>query len=112
MQHNVIELSEFRKNLHNRHNSNLAANANDGLNSSLDVRLPQEEIERLETIRDSVECILDTATTRHCDPAAVSFAAGRFAAMRLFQLQGRAQTMAFFNQCIETLELAEDLFQN
>mgnify|MGYP000194224059 CR=1 FL=1 len=112
MQHNVIELSEFRKNRLHPQNSNKAANTNDSLVGGFDVKLPQEEIDRLETIRDSVERLLDTTTTRHRDPAAVSFAAGRFAAMRLFQLQGRAQTMAFFNQCIETLELAEDLFQN
>ena len=42
-------------------------------------------------------------------PLTVAMAAGRYAAMRLFQLQGRAETMAFLDQCIVTAELCDDL---
>ena len=41
-------------------------------------------------------------------PLTVAMAAGRYAAMRLFQLQGRAETMAFIDQCIVTAELWDD----
>ncbi len=73
-------------------------------------RLSPREIKRLETIRDTVEGVLDRLTAEHRDPAAIAFAAGRFAAMRLFQLQGRAATMAFMDQCIETVEINQDMF--
>lgn len=75
-------------------------------------RLSPDEIKRLETIRDTIEALLDRLTAEHRDPAAIAFAAGRFAAMRLYQLQGRAATMAFIDQCIETLEISEDMFGN
>ena len=42
-------------------------------------------------------------------PLTVAMAAGRYAAMRLFQPEGRAETMAFLNQCIVTAELCDDL---
>ena len=45
------------------------------------------------------------------DPEAVALAAGRYGLMRMYQLQGRAATMAFANRCIETAEIAEDLQQ-
>ena len=41
MQHNVIELSEFRKNRLHPQNSNKAANTNDRLVRGFDVKLPQ-----------------------------------------------------------------------
>jgi hypothetical protein len=41
----------------------------------------------------------------------VALAAGRYGLMRMYQLQGRAATMAFANRCIETAEIAEDLQQ-
>jgi hypothetical protein len=39
-------------------------------------------------------------------------AAGRYAAMRMFQLQGRAETMAFMDQCVVTAELCDDFMQH
>ncbi|NBR78904.1 MAG: hypothetical protein EBT71_02505 [Alphaproteobacteria bacterium] len=71
--------------------------------------LSDADIKRLETLRDAVEDMLNTMTAVHRDPEAVAYAAGRFAAMRLFALQGRAETMAFIDQCIETAEIAEDM---
>jgi hypothetical protein len=52
---------------------------------------------------------LNTATAVHGEPLGVSLAAGRYAAMKLYQMHGRAETMAFFNSCIETVEIAEDI---
>lgn len=68
-----------------------------------------EEVARLEALRDGVENLLDAVTARHCDPEAVAFAAGRFAAMRIYRLHGRAEAMDFFNRCIATVEIADDL---
>jgi hypothetical protein len=31
--------------------------------------------------------------------------------MRMFQIQGRAETMDFMNQCVVTAELCDDLIQ-
>ena len=71
--------------------------------------LSREEVARLEALRDGVESLLDAVTARHCDPEAVAFAAGRYAAMRIYRMHGRAQAMDFFNRCIATVEIADDL---
>ena len=71
--------------------------------------LSGEEVARLKALRDGVESLLDAVTARHCDPEAVAFAAGRYAAMRIYRLHGRAEAMDFFNRCIATVEIADDL---
>ena len=42
-------------------------------------------------------------------PDAVAMAAGQYAAMRLFQNYGRAQTLAFFEDCIQTAEICDEI---
>ena len=42
-------------------------------------------------------------------PDAVAMAAGHYAAMRLFQNYGRAQTLAFFEDCIQTAEICDEI---
>ena len=42
-------------------------------------------------------------------PQAVALAAGRYAAMQLFELHGRAHAMSFFNDCIATAEICQDI---
>ncbi len=79
------------------------------INRPLD-EFSDEEISKLEDIRDKVEDTLNMLTAHYCDPAAVALAAGRFSAMRLFQLEGRTSTVRFFQQCIDTAEDAEDIF--
>ena len=64
---------------------------------------------RLEAVRDQIEHKLEDITRREDLPLTVAMSAGRFAAMRMFQLQGRAETMAFIDQCITTAELCDDL---
>ena len=65
--------------------------------------------QRLETVRDSIEVILEDISQREDLPLTVAMSAGRYAAMRMFQLQGRAETIAFIDQCIITAELCDDL---
>ena len=96
----VIDLENYRQRV-------LAA-SQDGADEACQ-ELSPEEVVRLEALRDGVESLLDAVTARHCDPEAVAFAAGRFAAMRIYRLHGRAEAMDFFNRCIATVEIADDL---
>ena len=64
---------------------------------------------RIQTLRDHIENMLEDMTQKEDLPLTVAMSAGRFAAMRMFQLQGRAETMAFIDQCITTAELCDDL---
>jgi hypothetical protein len=66
------------------------------------------DLEKVERIRDLIEAKLYKMENEKEMPLVTAMAAGRFAAMRLFQLQGRAETMAFFDQCIVTAELWDD----
>ena len=96
----IIDLENYRQRM-------LAA-AFDG-EEEAERELSGEEVARLEALRDGVESLLDAVTARHCDPEAVAFAAGRYAAMRIYRLHGRAEAMDFFNRCIATVEIADDL---
>ena len=68
--------------------------------------------QRITAIRDDVEHILDTMTRKEDLPLTVAMSAGRFAAMRMFQLQGRAETLSFIDQCITTAELCDDIVRH
>lgn len=72
--------------------------------------LSEAEIKRLETIRDSIEDLLNMVAGVRRDPEAVALAAGRFGIMRMVQLHGRDATLAFANCCADTAEMASDLF--
>ena len=96
---NVIELSRFKKNF-----DNSVVNQNTELNS--------DQIKKLEQLRDGIEKLLNTATAVHGEPLGVGLAAGRYAAMKLYQMHGRAETMAFFDSCIQTVEISEDITAN
>ena len=71
--------------------------------------LSRKEAVKIEQIRDSIEIALEDVASTENMPLTVAMAAGRYAAMRLFQLQGRVETMAFLDQCIVTAELCDDL---
>ena len=73
------------------------------------IMLSRKEAVKIEQIRDSIEVALEEVAATENMPLTVAMAAGRYAAMRLFQLQGRAETMAFLDQCIITAELCDDL---
>ena len=96
---NVIEISKFKKNIKNN-----VDNKNTDLNS--------DQIKKLEQLRDGIEKLLNTATAVHGEPLGVGLAAGRYAAMKLYQMHGRAETMAFFDSCIQTVEISEDITAN
>ena len=93
---NVIKLSEFKN-----------VSKNDSYEENFDLTFNQ--VKKLENLRDGIEKLLNTATAIHGEPLGVGLAAGRYAAMKLYQMHGRAETMAFFNSCIETVEIAEDI---
>ena len=93
---NVIKLSEFK-------------NLSRSIPHDENIDLSFDQVRKLENLRDGIEKLLNTATAVHGEPLGVSLAAGRFAAMKLYQMHGRAETMAFFNSCIETVEISEDI---
>ena len=80
--------------------------------NSKNLNLTSDEVITIEKIRDGIENLLNTASAVNRDPLAIALAAGRFASMRLYQMQGRAETMAFFDNCIQTVEIAEDISKN
>ena len=75
------------------------------------IELSKKDVYKVEQIRDSIETALEKVATSENMPLTVAMAAGRYAAMRMFQLQGRAETMDFINQCVVTAELCDDLIQ-
>ena len=76
------------------------------------MELSKQNVHKVEQIRDSIETALEKVATSENMPLTVAMAAGRYAAMRMFQLQGRAETMAFMDQCVVTAELCDDLMQH
>ena len=70
------------------------------------------EQERLESIRDGVESMLTLISGIRKDPEAVALSSARFGIMRMSQLYGRAETMAFVGRCIDTVEMAEDVLKD
>ena len=75
------------------------------------ITLSKNDVHKVEHIRDSIETALEKVAASENMPLTVAMAAGRYAAMRMFQLQGRAETMAFMDQCVVTAELCDDLMQ-
>ena len=93
---NVIKISKFK-------------NVSRSVSHDENFDLSFDQVKKLENLRDGIEKLLNTATAVHVEPLGVGLAAGRYAAMKLYQMHGRAETMAFFNSCIETVEIAEDI---
>ena len=83
---------------------------NKKINAELDVLSTGEKYEqkRLELIRDGVESMLTLISGIRKDPEAVALSSARYGIMRMCQLYGRAETMAFVGRCIDTVEVAED----
>ena len=96
LMNNVIKLSKYKNNLNKRSD-----------NENYD--LTSDQIKKLENLRDGIEKLLNTATAIHGEPLGIGLAAGRYAAMKLYQMHGRAETMAFFDSCIQTVEISEDI---
>ena len=94
----VIQFNQYRTGLETVTNNGIALSKND--------------VHKVEHIRDSIETALEKVAKLENMPLTVAMAAGRYAAMRMFQLQGRAETMAFMDQCVVTAELCDDLMQH
>ena len=91
----IIQLSEFRP---------------DDTPQCAELSIASEiDSHRIIFIRDQIENMLETMTREEDLPLTIAMSAGRFAAMRMFQLQGRAETLAFVDQCITTAELCDDI---
>ena len=93
---NVIKLSKYKNDLNKK-------------NHDENHDLTSDQIKKFENLRDGIEKLLNTATAIHGEPLGVGLAAGRYAAMKLYQMHGRAETMAFFDSCIQTVEISEDI---
>ena len=76
------------------------------------IALSKDDVHKVENIRDSIETALEKVANSENMPLTVAMAAGRYAAMRMFQIQGRAETMAFMDECVVTAELCDDLMQH
>ena len=74
--------------------------------------LSKHDFHKVKHIRDSIETALEQLAKSENMPLTVAMAAGRYAAMRMFQIQGRAETMAFMNECVVTAELCDDLMRH
>lgn len=72
----------------------------------------ETDSKRIEALRDHIENMLENISHIEDLPLTVAMSAGRFAAMRMFQLQGRAETLAFMDQCITTAELCDDIVRH
>ena len=63
----------------------------------------------LEELSAKIDVLLTDMTDAEPIPQSVALAAGRYAAMQLFELHGRAHAMSFFNDCIATAEICQDI---
>ena len=72
---------------------------------------PEIGVEYIDGLAEKVEGMLDNAAQNDRFVHTVALTAGRYAAMQLFQLHGRAQTLSFFEDCIQTVELCDDLLK-
>ena len=72
---------------------------------------PQIGVEYIDELGEKVGGMLDDAAQIDRFSDTVALPAGRYAAMQLFQLHGRAQTLSFFEDCIQTVELCDDLLK-
>jgi len=95
---NVIDLQAYRKS-----SACPAVICDEGIHSA--------GAEKIGNLADHVETLLEKAAQNDRFAHTVALAAGRYAAMHLFQLHGRAQTLSFFEDCIQNIELCDDLLK-
>ena len=70
---NVIKLSKFK-------------NLSKSVSHDENIDLSFDQVKKLENLRDGIEKLLNTATAVHGEPLGVGLAAGRYAAMKLYQM--------------------------
>ena len=76
-----------------------------------DIAAPKIGADHIDSLANKIETMLDNASQNDRFAHTVALTAGRYAAMQLFQLHGRAQTLSFFEDCIQTVELCDDLLK-
>ncbi len=67
------------------------------------------QAQTLEKLTLQIDNLLEDKARDEAMPDAVAMAAGRYAAMHLHRKHGRAQTVAFFEDCIQTAEICDDI---
>ena len=77
-----------------------------------DIAAPKIGADHIDSLANKIETMLDNASQNDRFAHTVALTAGRYAAMQLFQLHGRAQTLSFFEDCIQTVELCDDLLKH
>ena len=65
--------------------------------------------QNVERLTAQIDTLLEEKARHEVMPDAVAMAAGRYATMQLFRKHGRAQTMAFFEDCLQTAEICDDI---
>lgn len=93
---NVISLTKLRRTLPADCNSDNLSNMSD-------------QTRNLEELSAKIDGLLADLSDAEPVPQAVALAAGRYAAMQLFDLHGRAHAMSFFDDCIATAEICQDI---
>lgn len=73
---------------------------------AVDILLQTQTIEKL-TLQ--IDNLLEEKARDEAMPDAVAMAAGQYAAMQLYHKHGRAHTVAFFKDCIQTAEICDDI---
>jgi len=68
-----------------------------------------DQTRNLEELSAKIDGLLADISDSEPIPQAVALAAGRYAAMQLFELHGRAHAMSFFDDCIATAEICQDI---
>ena len=67
------------------------------------------QAQTLEKLTLQIDNLLEDKARDQAMPDAVAMAAGRYAAMHLYRKHGRAQTFTFFEDCIQTAEICDDI---
>ena len=69
-----------------------------------------DEIHNVEELSNIVNDTLNDMCNKNEEfSKIISFAIGKFAATNLFDKYGRSKTMSFFNECIDTQEICNDI---
>jgi hypothetical protein len=69
------------------------------------------EVHNIEALTMRIDKLLNEIAHEQSVPQAVAMAAGRYAAFSLFQRHGRAEALAFFEDCIQTAEICDDILK-
>tara|TARA_B100001248_G_C27185963_1_gene364538 strand:- start:138 stop:467 length:330 start_codon:yes stop_codon:yes gene_type:complete len=98
---NIIELDLYRERLAAAQKVNCKARSR-----TADKFIKAQAFEKLTL---EIDNMLEDKARDRAMPDAVAMAAGHYAAIRLFQKYGRAQTLAFFEDCIQTAEICDEI---